>query len=195
MNEDDKKIRREIANSLRKPGDRPDPSVNITRRIFLHRSLLTGAAVGAATYGWFPLINTVGMAFAATDKAGAGERISFAWISDTHLYPKDVNTRFVKKTQRAVNEVKGMDPPADFLIFGGDLAQLGDPVELALGAQILKELDIKKVFIPGEHDWYLDLGALWEKTFGTSPWTFDLKGVRFIGLNTIGQVQDYWSAT
>jgi len=67
-------------------------------------------------------------------------------------------------------------------------------VELALGADILKELTIKKVFIPGEHDWYLDLGAKWEQTFGKSPWTFDYKGVRFIGLNTVGQVPDYWSA-
>jgi Icc protein len=195
MNEDERKIRREIANSLRKPGDRPDPSVSIARRIFLHRSLLAGAAVGAASYGWFPLINTIDIAIAATNKGGQGETIRFAWISDTHLYPKDVNTRFVKKAQRAVHEVKAMDPPADFLIFGGDMAQLGDPLEIAVGSEILKELDIKQVFIPGEHDWYLDLGGLWEKKFGTSPWAFDHKGVRFIGLNTVGSAMDYWTAT
>ena len=59
-----------------------------------------------------------------------------------------------------------MNPPADFLIFGGDLAQLGDPVELDLGADILKDVKIKKVFIPGEHDWYLDMGAKWNQLFG-----------------------------
>src|SRR3546814_12851949 len=89
----------------------------------------------------------------------------------------------------------GMDPPADFLIFGGDLAQLGDPWELELGAELLKEVSIQKLFIPGEHDWYLDLGDLWVKSFGESPWSIEHKGVHIIGLNTVGQAPDYWSAT
>ncbi len=46
-----------------------------------------------------------------------------------------------------------MNPPADFMIFGGDLAQLGRANELALGIQLLSEVKIQKVFIPGEHDW------------------------------------------
>ena len=69
-----------------------------------------------------------------------------------------------------------MDPPADFLIFGGDLAQLGDPVELQVGNEIISELGIEKHFIPGEHDWYLDMGKTWVNMFGASPWTFDHKG-------------------
>jgi 3',5'-cyclic AMP phosphodiesterase CpdA len=87
-----------------------------------------------------------------------------------------------------------MDPPADFLIFGGDLAQLGDPVELQLGNEIISELQINKHFIPGEHDWYLDMGQTWDQLFGASPWTFDHKGVRFIGLDTVSRAQDYWTA-
>ena len=120
---------------------RPDRSLGITRRTFLHKSLVAGTA-GAAAYGWFPLINTIDLAFGA-------EAFKFAWLSDTHLYPKDVNTRFVEKTERAVKEIMAMEPAADFLIFGGDLAQLGDPVELDLGNEILKEVTIQKVFIPG----------------------------------------------
>lgn len=185
-------LRRELADTMQRSDERPASSTSISRRMFLHRSLLMGTAATAATCGWFPLLNTIDMAFAA---AGGGETIRFAWISDTHLYPADVNERFVEKTKRAVNEVKAMDPPADFLIFGGDLAQLGDPVELRLGAEILKELDIKKVFIPGEHDWYLDMGELWVEKFGESPWTMEHKGVTFIGINTVGQAPDYWSAT
>ncbi len=169
-------------------GQRPDRALEITRRTFINKAILAGTAAGAASVGWFPIINTVDLAF------GQPAAFKFAWLSDTHLYPKNVNTRFVEKTVRAVREIKAMSPPADFLIFGGDLAQLGDPVELDLGADILKELTIKKVFIPGEHDWYLDMGAKWEGMFGKSPWTFDHKGVRFIGLNTVGQTPDYWSA-
>ena len=175
---------------LRKPGEHPDRSVSISRRTFLHRSLVVGGA-SAAAYGWFPLINTLDLAFAG--EAG-GQAFKFAWLSDTHLYPKDVNERFVEKTIRAVKEIQALSPPADFLIFGGDLAQLGDPVELKLGADLLKELKIKQVFIPGEHDWYLDQGVLWNKQFGKSPWFFDHKGVRFIGLDTVSKADDFWTS-
>jgi 3',5'-cyclic-AMP phosphodiesterase len=183
--------RREMDRVLRKPGDHPDRTMRLTRRTFLHRSLLTGAAAtaGAVAHGWLPLINTIDVAL-AQDAAP----FRFAWVSDTHLYPKDVNTRFVDKTIRAFKDVESMDPPADFMIFGGDLAQLGDPVELELGSELLKEVTIQKVFIPGEHDWYLDLGKMWTDRFGASPWSMDHKGVRFIGLNSVGQAPDYWSA-
>jgi Icc protein len=180
--------RRELARALESPGARPDPSLRITRRTFLHKSLLTvGVTASAATYGWFPLINTIDLAWGQTG-------FKFAWVSDTHLYPKTVNTRFVDKATRAFKEVQAMSPPADFLIFGGDLAQLGDPVELDLGAEILKEVKIRKVFIPGEHDWYLDMGKKWEALFGKSPWAFDHKGVRIIGLDTVSRAADYWTA-
>ncbi|HET9295868.1 MAG TPA: metallophosphoesterase, partial [Candidatus Binatia bacterium] len=98
--------RREAARELNKPDDRPDPSLKITRRTFLHKSIVAGTVTGVATYGWFPLINTLSMAF------GAEAPFSFAWISDTHLYPKNVNTRFVEKATRAVKDVQAMKPAA-----------------------------------------------------------------------------------
>ena len=173
---------------------RPDPGTRITRRTFLHRCLLGGAAAGIS--GLFPVMNTMDMAVASSHKGGGMDsKFRFAWISDTHLYPRDVNERFVDKTVRAIEDVKAMDPAPDFLIFGGDLAQLGDPVELRLGKELLDELEIKKFFIPGEHDWYLDMGETWNELFGTSPWYFDHQGVRFIGLDTVSRAIDYWSAT
>jgi len=182
------RIRSEMDAVLRPEGAHPDRNLKITRRIFIQKSIMTGAAAGAATCGLFPIMNGIEVAY------GAEAPFSFAWISDTHLYPKTVNTRFVEKTVQAVKDVKAMSPAADFLIFGGDIAQLGDPVELDLGNEILKELTIKKVYIPGEHDWYLDMGKKWEKLFGDPNWTFDHKGVRFIGLDTISRAPDYWTA-
>ena len=177
-----------MARTLQTSDARPDPSLQITRRTFLHKSLLTaGVTASAATYGWFPLVNTIDLAWGQT-------AFKFAWVSDTHLYPKTVNTRFVDKATRAMTEVQAMNPPADFLIFGGDLAQLGDPVELDLGNDILKEVKIRKVFIPGEHDWYLDMGKKWEALFGKQPWTFDHKGARIVGLDTVSRAADYWTA-
>ena len=164
---------------------KPDKNTSICRRTFLHKSIIAGGAVGAASYGWWPLINTMDIAHAAGS-------VNFAWVSDTHLYPKTLNTRFVDKAERAFKEVEAMKP--DFMIFGGDLAQKGDPDELKLGAELLKAVTVKKVFIPGEHDWYLDMGALWNREFGSSPWSFDLNGVHFVGLDTVSRAPDYWSA-
>ena len=143
--------RREMVAVLQRPGVRPDPSLRITRRTFVHRSCLTGAATVAQTFAWWPLLNTIDVAHAAE------QPFKFAWVSDTHLYPRSLNTRFVDKVVRAANEVQAMSPPADFMIFGGDLAQLGKIEELVLGNELLKEIKIRKVFIPGEHDWYLDM--------------------------------------
>jgi 3',5'-cyclic-AMP phosphodiesterase len=185
--------RREMRRVLNPDGARPDASVRVTRRTFIHKSLLTGAAAGAAgaaLTGWFPIINTISYAHAAGDPG-----FSFAWISDSHLYPKTLNSLFVEKLQRAVKEVQAMNPPADFLIFGGDIAQLGRAEELELGNQLLKEVTIKKHFIPGEHDWYFDMGKKWGQLYGQPNWTFDHKGVRIIGLDTISRAPDYWSAT
>src|SRR2546427_4801641 len=143
--------RREIVRTLQARNIRPDRSLRVTRRTFLHKSLLSaGVTASAATYGWFPLINTIDLAWGQTG-------FKFAWVSDTHLYPKNVNTRFVDKATRAVKEAQAMPPAADFLMFGGDLAQLGDPDELDLGADILKEDTFKKMSIPGEHDWYVEM--------------------------------------
>ncbi len=188
MNELDK-IRRTMQRELNPPGKRPAPATTITRRTFIQKSLIGGAAGMAAYSGWFPLINTIDVASAAV------KPFKFAWISDTHLYPRDVNERFVEKTKRAIKEVQDIGSSMDFLIFGGDLAQTADPVELDLGKELLAELTTvkEKLFIPGEHDWYLDLGKKWEKEFGTSPWVKDHKGVRLIGLNTVGQAPDYWT--
>lgn len=169
------------------PAQGPDRGTVWTRRTFLHESLRQGAT-GAAAFGFLPLINTLDIAYAQ------GQSFRFAWVSDTHLYPRNVNTRFVDKAVRAFKEVQAMNPPADFLIFGGDLAQLGDPVELQLGAELLGEIKIRKLFIPGEHDWYLDMGATWSRMFGASPWTFDHKGVRIIGLDTISHAPDFWTS-
>ena len=87
--------RREMAAVLQQPGVGPDPKMRITRRTFIHRSCLTGAATVAQTFAWWPLINTIDIAYAAD------QPFKFAWISDTHLYPESVNTRFVEKVKRA----------------------------------------------------------------------------------------------
>src|SRR4051794_41741345 len=101
--DENQRERIELHKTLEGSGERPDRSLRITRRIFLHKSLLTGAA-GVATYGWFPLIGTLDFLLGQAGQAATSFR--FAWVSDNHLYPKDVNTRFVDKATRAFREVQ-----------------------------------------------------------------------------------------
>ena len=57
--------RREMVATLQRPGLRPDPSLRITRRTFIHKSCLVGAATVAETFAWWPLLNTIDVAYAA----------------------------------------------------------------------------------------------------------------------------------
>ncbi len=86
-----------------------------------------------------------------------------------------------------------MNPPADFLIFGGDMAQLGNDRGARAWRRTSQECDDQEGLHPGEHDWYLDMGKKWGELFGQPNWTFDHKGVRFIGLDTVSRGPDYWS--
>jgi 3',5'-cyclic-AMP phosphodiesterase len=79
------------------------------------------------------------------------------------------------------------------VLYGGDLAQLGKPEELKLGAQILKSLKAPVRMMVGEHDWFLDLGERWTDLFGTPTYSFDHKGVHFVVLQSVYE-DDFWTA-
>jgi 3',5'-cyclic AMP phosphodiesterase CpdA len=160
----------------------------LSRRGFLKAS--AAAAGAAAVYGLAPhSFLPVRVAYSQGDPA-AGFR--FAYISDSHLYDKQVNERFVNALMRAVDDVNRMDPQPDFVLYGGDLAQLGQPSELALGAAILKELKAPVRMMVGEHDWFLDLGEAWKGLFGAPSYSFDHKGIHFVTLMSVDE-EDFWT--
>lgn len=120
-------------------------------------------------------------------------KFSFAYISDTHLYDKKLNDRFVRSILRAVDDVNALDPQPDFVLFGGDLAQLGKKVELDLGAEIMKAVKAPVKWMVGEHDWFLDMGGRWRELFGEPQYSFDHKGVHFVTLMSVNE-KDFWTA-
>jgi 3',5'-cyclic AMP phosphodiesterase CpdA len=124
--------------------------------------------------------------------AGPEKAFTFAYISDSHLFEKSLNERFVRALLKAVDDVNAMSPQPDFVLYGGDLAQLGQPGELREGAEFLKALKPKVHMMVGEHDWYLDMGENWRKHFGKDVYSFDHKGVHFVVLNSV-IVEDYWT--
>lgn len=135
----------------------------------------------------------VRVAYGEEPAKGGKPGFRFAYISDSHLYVKATNDRFVNALLRAVDDVNRMDPQPDFVLYGGDLAQLGQPEEIALGHEILKNVKAPLRMMVGEHDWYFDLGATWRERFGAPTYSFDHKGVHFVTLNSVVE-KDFWTA-
>ncbi|MBN1203929.1 MAG: metallophosphoesterase [Myxococcaceae bacterium] len=163
----------------------------LDRRGFMRLAGLSAgiaAAKGLLAPQSFQLIS---VAEAATP--GAKPKFSFAYISDSHLYKKELNDRFVRSLVRAVDDVNRLDPQPDFVLYGGDLAQLGQKEELALGKEILKGLKAPVKMMVGEHDWFLDMGDYWREQFGEPQYSFDHKGIHFVTLMSVNE-KDFWTA-
>jgi predicted MPP superfamily phosphohydrolase len=165
----------------------------LSRRAFMKIAGLSAAAAaakGLVTPHSFQLVEVA----AAADTGAAGKPpFTFAYISDTHLYPKEVNDRFIRAILKAVDDVNALDPQPDFVLFGGDLAQLGEKAELDLGKEILKAVKAPIRMMVGEHDWFLDMGEHWRALFGPEQYSFDHKGVHFVTIMSV-QEKDFWTA-
>lgn len=151
------------------------------------RSFLKGMGALAAI-GTLPM-SLVELAFADPRK-----NFTFAYISDSHIQHIK-GSEFVRNWDRglirAVAETNLLQPKPDFVVFGGDLAQLGTKPELDHGAEMLSKLNYKMYCVMGEHDYYLDLGEYWSKLFGPHYYSWDHKGVHFITLNSILTYDDW----
>jgi 3',5'-cyclic AMP phosphodiesterase CpdA len=151
-------------------------SSQITRRSFLK-------GMGAIAAGGTLPLSLVELAF-----ADSSLNFTFAYISDSHIQHIK-GTQFVRNWDRglirSVAETNMLLPKPDFVVYGGDLAQLGTEAELDHGAEMLAKLNYKYHCVMGEHDYYLDLGRYWGKLFGPHYYSWDHKGVHFIVLNSI----------
>jgi len=171
----------------------------LDRRTFLK---VLGASAGAVmAKGLMPpqTFQLVNVADASVDKnasatgAPGTAPFTFAYISDTHMYVRTLNQRFVKGAVKAVEDVNALDPQPDFVLFGGDLAQTGRPDELEQGKGVLSMLKAPVKMMVGEHDWFYDMGEKWQELFGPPNYSFDWKGVHVIVLMSVHE-KDFWTA-
>jgi 3',5'-cyclic-AMP phosphodiesterase len=122
--------------------------------------------------------------------------LNFVQISDSHIgFNKPANTDVVGTTREAIMRINALPKPPEFLLHTGDLTHLTEPEQFDTLAQLLKECRTKDVFyVPGEHDVY-DNGAEYRERFGKNTtgagWhSFDQKGVHFIGLVNVANIQE-----
>ena len=165
-------------------------STDLNRRRFLGFAGQAGLATMTARAIGFNL-GLVEILSAQTSSRAVVSPFSFAIITDSHLFSQP-NHKFDRSLEDAVNQVNALPRQPDFLVYTGDIAQNGREDQLVKGQKILAQLKMPVHYIPGEHDWYLDMGKAWNGLFRKETWSFDHKGVHFIGLNSI-LVKDFWT--
>jgi 3',5'-cyclic-AMP phosphodiesterase len=121
-------------------------------------------------------------------KKMAGQ-LSFVQISDSHMgFNKPANPDVTGTLKAAIDKINGLTTPPEFLLHTGDISHLSKPEEFDTVDQILKGASAKDVFfVPGEHDVLNDDGKQYldrygKGTRGAGWYSFDKKGVHFIGL-------------
>ena len=159
----------------------------VDRRGFLKCMAWAGTGLVWTMSGGIP----VSRAFAqgAGHTAGKGADFTFVQISDSHIgFNKPANPDVTATLQTAINKINAMPHKPDFLIHTGDLSQLSKPSEFDTLDQVLRGASPKQTyFVPGEHDVLTDNGEQYLQRYGKNTkgagwYSFDHKGVHFVGL-------------
>lgn len=163
----------------------------IDRRNFLECMAWAGAGLLWSMVGGVPTARLL----AEAAKPGKLEDFSFVQISDSHIgFNKganpDVSGTLHKAIDRA-NLASGANTP-DFLIHTGDITQNSKAGEFDTAIQLVKGFKNEVFYVPGEHD-YMDDGDQYKQRFGKGTmgngwYSFNHKGVHFVGLNNCVQV-------
>src|SRR6476660_1055871 len=125
----------------------------------------------------------------AGSAAAAKGELSFVQISDSHMgFNKPANPDVAATLKAAVDKINALPAAPEFMLHTGGISQLSKPEEVDTVNQILKAAKPQDVFyVPGEHDVLNDDGKQFldrygKGTKGSGWYSFDTKGVHFIGL-------------
>jgi plastocyanin len=166
----------------------------VDRRGFLKCMAWAGTGVVWTLSAGLP----VSRAFGKTGDQNPGKSgdFSFVQISDSHIgFNKPANPDVTATLQTAINKINAMPNKPDFIIHTGDLSQLSKPSEFDTLDQVLKGASAKQIyFVPGEHDMLVDNGEQYLQRFakgskGTGWYSFDHKGVHFVGLVNVANLK------
>jgi 3',5'-cyclic AMP phosphodiesterase CpdA len=169
--------------------DNPD---GIDRRGFLKCMAWAGTGVLWTMTGGVLTSKLLG----ATTSIPAGD-FSFIQISDSHIgFNKEANKDVIGTLQKAIVKINALPARTDFILHTGDLSHLSEAEEFDALEQNLKSLKTGEIFyVPGEHDVISDNGALYLERFGKKSrgagwYSFEKKGVHFVGLNNVLNIRE-----
>jgi 3',5'-cyclic-AMP phosphodiesterase len=170
----------------------------VDRRNFLSCMAWAGTGLLWTMAGGVPMSRL----FAATGAAGGNAThahgssgFSFVQISDSHIgFNKAANQDVTGTLKLAIGKINDLAVKPGLLLHTGDVTQSSKAAEFDTAQEIIKGAKAGETFyVPGEHDTALDDGALYRERFGKGTvgngwYSFDHKGVHFIGLNNVLQI-------
>jgi len=171
----------------------------LNRRGFLHCMRWAGGGLLWTVAGGVPVSRLLGK---KKEDAAAGG-FSFIQISDSHIgfnqigTKQDANPDVAATLQQAISKINAAPEEPDFLIHTGDITHFAKPAEFDAASQILKSAKPKDVFyVPGEHDVLSDQGKQYMERYANGRergwYSFDHKGVHFIGLVNVLGMKEGW---
>jgi Icc protein len=169
----------------------------IDRRGFLNCMAWAGTGLIWTMVGGVPSSKLFAASGAAQEAASHGEHGSFSFvqISDSHIgFNKAANQDVTGTLKLAIDKINRLPAQPELLLHTGDITQSSKPAEFDTAVEVIKGAKAGTVFyVPGEHDTALDDGAQYHKRFGRGTagrgwYSFDHKGVHFVGLNNVLQI-------
>lgn len=158
----------------------------IDRRGFLKCMAWAGTGLVWTMSGGIPVSRAFAKGLPKGHKDGD---FSFVQISDSHIgFNKPANPEATATLQVAIDRINALPNRPDFIIHTGDLTQLSKPSEFDTLDQALKGVSAKQIYyVPGEHDMLTDNGEQYLQRYGKGTkgagwYSFDQKGVHFVGL-------------
>ena len=126
------------------------------------------------------------------EAATAANSFTFLQISDSHVgFDKKANPNALGTLQEAIAKVKALPNKPAFMLHTGDITHLSKSKEFDDAAQVIGSVGLDVHYVPGEHD-NLDevplksyLERYGKNTKGTGWYSFDQRGIHFIGLNNV----------
>lgn len=167
---------------------------NVNRRGFLHCMRWAGAGLLWTVSGGVPVSRLLG----AAKKHAREEGFSFVQISDSHIgFNRDANPDVAATFQEAIAKINAAPEQPEFLIHTGDITHFAKAAEFDAASEMLKSAKAKDVFyVPGEHDVLSDQGKQYLARYAGGReqgwYSFDHKGVHFIGLVNVLGMKEGW---
>jgi len=168
----------------------------IDRRGFLKCMAWAGTGVvWTVATGGIPTSRVFGQP--VKEKSGKGD-LHFLQISDSHIgFNKPANPDVAGTLKATIDKINALPDAPEFLIHTGDLTHSSKPEEFDTVSELLKGVNTKSKtihYVPGEHDINIDDGKQYLDRFGKGTkgkgwYSFDVKGVHFVGLNNSAQVE------
>lgn len=163
---------------------------SLDRRGFLHCMRWAGAGLLWTVTAGVPVSRLIG----AGKKRDATEGFSFVQISDSHIgFNKDANPDVSATLRETIAKINTTPEQPEFLIHTGDITHFAKAEEFDAAGEILKSAKTKDVFyVPGEHDVLSDQGKRYQERYGAAWYSFDHKGVHFVGLTNVLGMKEGW---